>query len=83
MRRTVFHDLRWPGRKFANVDHVAVGPAVRPKTFFNTRGRVVSIEGDMAHVTLDPGDRDRVERATGKTVKETMSFPLEGLEKLA
>ena len=23
---TVFHDVRWPGRKFANVDHVAVGP---------------------------------------------------------
>lgn len=23
---TVFHDLRWPGRKFANVDHVIVGP---------------------------------------------------------
>lgn len=64
-------------------DDVAVGPTVRPKTFFNARGRVVSIEGDMVHVTLDPGDRDRVERATGKTVKETMSFPLEGLEKLA
>lgn len=23
---TVFHDLRWPGRRFANVDHVIVGP---------------------------------------------------------
>jgi hypothetical protein len=23
---TVFHDVRWPGRKYANVDHVAVGP---------------------------------------------------------
>lgn len=23
---TVFHDVRWPGRKLANVDHVAVGP---------------------------------------------------------
>lgn len=22
---TVFHDLRWPGRRFANVDHVVVG----------------------------------------------------------
>jgi len=22
----IFHDLRWPGRKFANVDHVVVGP---------------------------------------------------------
>ena len=22
----VFHDVRWPGRKLANVDHVAVGP---------------------------------------------------------
>jgi hypothetical protein len=24
---TVFHDVRWPGRKYANVDNVAVGPA--------------------------------------------------------
>ena len=24
---TVFHDVRWPGRKFANIDHVAVGPS--------------------------------------------------------
>ncbi|GAA3802440.1 hypothetical protein GCM10022242_01810 [Nocardioides panacisoli] len=23
---TVFHDIRWPGRRFANVDHVVVGP---------------------------------------------------------
>lgn len=23
---TVFHDLRWPGRRFANVDHVVIGP---------------------------------------------------------
>lgn len=23
---TVFHDIRWPGRKYANVDHVVVGP---------------------------------------------------------
>lgn len=23
---TVFHDLRWPGRRYANVDHVVIGP---------------------------------------------------------
>lgn len=23
---TVFHDVRWPGRKRANIDHIAVGP---------------------------------------------------------
>jgi hypothetical protein len=23
---TVLHDLRWPGRKYANVDHVVIGP---------------------------------------------------------
>lgn len=23
---TVFHDLRWPGRRYANIDHVVVGP---------------------------------------------------------
>lgn len=24
---TSFHDIRWPGRRYANVDHVVVGPA--------------------------------------------------------
>lgn len=24
---TAIHDVRWPGRKFANVDHVVIGPA--------------------------------------------------------
>ncbi len=23
---TVFHDVRWPGRRYANIDHVVVGP---------------------------------------------------------
>lgn len=23
----VFHDVRWPGRRYANIDHIAVGPA--------------------------------------------------------
>lgn len=63
-------------------DEVAIGPAIRPKTFFNAHGRVVSIDGDMVQVHLDPGDRDRVERGTGKTAKETMSFPFAGLEKV-
>lgn len=64
-------------------DEVAIGPAIRPKTFFNAHGRVVSIDGDTVQVQLDPGDRDRVERGTGKTAKEVMSFPLDGLEKVA
>src|SRR3954471_11514018 len=24
---TTFHDVRWPGRQRANIDHIAVGPA--------------------------------------------------------
>lgn len=63
-------------------DKVAIGPGMRPKTFFNAHGTAVSIEGDVVQVTLDPGDRDRVERGTGKTVKEPLVFPLAGLEKL-
>ena len=62
-------------------DEVAVGPSVSPKTFFNAHGKAVSITGDTVEVALDPGDRDRVARATGKTVSETISFPLAGLEK--
>ena len=23
---TVFHDVKWPGRRYANVDHIVVGP---------------------------------------------------------
>jgi hypothetical protein len=64
-------------------DEVAIGPALRPKIFFNAHGRASSIDGDIVKVTLDPGDRDRIERATGKIVNETMSFPLAGLERIA
>ncbi|HET8985415.1 MAG TPA: nuclease-related domain-containing protein [Trueperaceae bacterium] len=44
---TVFHDVRWPGRRYANVDHIVVGP---PGVFVidakNWSGRV-SIDGGV------------------------------------
>src|SRR4051794_41984408 len=24
---TTLHDVRWPGRRFANIDHIVIGPA--------------------------------------------------------
>jgi len=59
-----------------------VGPTISPRTFLNARGRVVSIKGDKVQVELDAGDRDRIERATGKPERETIPFPLVCVEKL-
>ena len=44
---TVFHDVRWPGRRYANVDHIVVGP---PGVFVidskNWSGRI-TVEADV------------------------------------
>lgn len=66
----------------AKGDAVVVGPTISPRTFMNARGRVVSIKGDKVQVELDAGDRDRIERATGKPQRETIPFPLACIEKL-
>ncbi|HEY0888693.1 MAG TPA: nuclease-related domain-containing protein [Nocardioides sp.] len=55
---TVFHDLRWPGRKFANVDHIVVGP---PGVFVidskNWSGSI-RVDGDVLRVNGRARDRD-------------------------
>lgn len=60
----------------AQGDTIAIGPTLSPKTYMNARGRVVSMRGDKVTVKLDAGDRDRVERATGKEVAERIKVPL-------
>jgi hypothetical protein len=64
-------------------DTIAIGPTISPKTFMNARGRVVSTKGDKVEVRLDDGDRDRIQRATGKGVAEITTIPRNGVEKLA
>ena len=66
----------------AEGDAVAIGPKARPKALFNARGRVISINGAEVEVQVDPGDRDRIERATGKTVDERMTFHILLIERL-
>lgn len=63
-------------------DLVAIGPWTSPKTLMNARGRVVSIDGDTAEIYLDPGDRDRYERATGKQLARKTRFYINTLEKV-
>lgn len=66
----------------AEGDTIAVGPTISPRTFMNARGKVVSIKGERVEVELDPGDRDRIQRATGKGVTEHPTFPLACVEKV-
>jgi hypothetical protein len=67
----------------AEGDTIAVGPDIRPKTYLNARGKVVSIKGDKVEVELDPGDRDRLERATAKPIAKRIKLPRVGVEKVS
>ncbi len=66
----------------ANGDTIGVGPRISPKAFMNARGRVLSIKGDKVEVKLEAGDRDRIQRATGKELPEHTTFPLACVEKV-
>jgi hypothetical protein len=63
-------------------DEIAVGPNISPKAWMNAHGRVVSIKGGRVEVQLDPGDRDRLQRATGKEIPERPALPLGSVEKV-
>ncbi len=63
-------------------DTIAVGPTISPRRFMNARGRVISINDESVLVELDPGDRDRIHRLTGKEQAEQVSFPLVCVEKV-
>jgi len=59
-RWTVFHDVRWPGRRYANIDHVAVGP-----------GGVFVI--DSKNWTGSIAVRDHVLRQNGRSRETTVA----------
>lgn len=63
-------------------DLVAIGPSISPKVWLNARGKVQSIQKDKVAVQLDPGDRDRVERASGKEYQPVSKFPIACVEKI-
>ena len=46
----VFHDIAWPGRRYANIDHVVIGP---PGVFVidskNWAGRITADDGVLRH----------------------------------
>jgi hypothetical protein len=67
----------------AEGDTIAIGPPIKPKTYLNARGSVISIIGDRVEVELDRGDRDRLERATGKPIPERPKIPLACIEKVS
>lgn len=67
----------------AKGDSIAVGPNISPKAWMNAHGQVLSIDGDRVTVELDPGDRDRIQRATGKdNVPERPKLPRACVEKV-
>ena len=57
---TVFHDVRWPGRRYANIDHVVVGP---PGVF------VIDSKNWSGSITV----RDDVLRANGWSRETTVA----------
>jgi hypothetical protein len=57
---TVFHDVHWPGRRYANIDHVAVGP-----------GGVFVI--DSKNWTGSIAVRDHVLRQNGRSRETTVA----------
>jgi hypothetical protein len=63
-------------------DTIAVGPLISPKTFLNARAEVVSVDGDKVQVQWAAGDRDRIQRATGKELAERTTIPLACVEKV-
>jgi hypothetical protein len=63
-------------------DTIAVGPSISPKRFMNARGHVISINDESVLVELEPGDRDRIRRATGKEQAKHVSFPRICVEKV-
>lgn len=63
-------------------DPIAVGPNISPKAWMNVHGRVTAIRGDRVVVDLDPGDRDRLQRAIAKRVAAQATLPISSVEKV-
>jgi len=62
-------------------DRCAMNANVQPKELLNTHGTVESIDGAKATVKIDEGDRQRLNRATGKSYPATFKVTLTRLDK--
>lgn len=69
-------------KELAKNDLVVAGPSIRPLPYMNARGKVVSIGGGNVEVELDPGDRDRIERARGRRIAACLTMPVSCVEKI-
>jgi hypothetical protein len=67
---------------FSEGDTIVVGPAISSMKLMNARGRVVSINSESALIELEAGDRERIERATGRRLPKHTSFSLVSVEKV-
>lgn len=63
-------------------DTIAIGPAISPLAWMSARGRVLWFEAAGVIVELDPGDRNRLERALGREVSQQPTIPFESVEKV-
>jgi hypothetical protein len=70
-------DPHQPREDLAVDDEIAVGPHISPKAWMNVHARVVAMKGARVEVELDPGDRDRLQRGTGKEIPERTTIPLD------
>jgi hypothetical protein len=66
----------------AEGDRIAVGPTIESQTLINARGRVISLNDEAVWAELDPGDRDRIERATARKQPRCLSLPRVCVEKV-
>jgi hypothetical protein len=53
-----------------------------PRAFMNAQARVLAVKGRRVEIELDAGDRDRIQRATGKEAARRPTVPLECVEKV-
>lgn len=73
---------RAPRDLVAEGDRCAFNGRVRPLLLVNVRGVVETVNGDVATVKLDEGDRDRIYRASGKEQSALARIPLSRLDKI-
>jgi len=76
---TVLHDVRWPGRRYANIDHIVVGPAGVFVIDSKKWSGDVSVRGGVLrqgrHVREDAVDGSR--RAAGDVARLLLDLPSE------
>ncbi len=72
----VLHDARWPGRKFANIDHVAIGPpGILVVDAKNWSGNVTIRDGVLRQNGYRRDKEISGARDAGRAVADTLHLP--------